>query len=211
MYLFLLTIFCIFSVRWDNLDTSGTTGTPKGIVRGHGGTAVCLNYNLDIQQDIQPGDMYFAASDIGWIVGHSFSLYGPLLRGSGSIIYEGKPTNPHPGMHWEVCDKYNVKGMYSSPTGMRSIKKEDYDGKITQSYKLSNLQSIAIAGERCDPDTVNWILKNTPDHVDFMDNWWQTEVGYPICSSHIHHYNFPIKPGSTSVPNFGYDVRIFNE
>ena len=94
---------------------------------------------------------------------------------------------------------------------MRSIKKEDYDGKLTKAFKMSNLKSIAIAGERCDPDTVNWITSNIPKGVEFMDNWWQTEVGYPICSSHIHHYTFPIKPGSTNVPNLGYDVRIFNE
>ena len=193
------------------LYTSGTTGTPKGIVRDIGGTCVALNYAMKMVMNTNRGDVYFATSDIGWVVGHSFIVYGPLLRGATTICYEGKPIGtPHCGKFWEMVDKYRVKSLFTSPTALRAMKKEDADLHVLKSYSLKTLESIHIAGERCDPDTINWLEKGVEYKIMVNDNWWQTETGWQICSNNTLQ-PFPILPGSAGKPLPGYDVRIYHQ
>ncbi len=164
--------------------------------------------------DIGRGDTWFAASDIGWVVGHSFIVYGPLIRGGTSIIFEGKPIIPNAGIFWNIVQTYKVKSIYAAPTAVRVIKKEDYDGKYIQEYDVSSLKGFHLVGERCDPDTIWWVHKNFPN-VIVNDNWWQTETGWPICSNFLNLERFkkpyPTVPGSVTKPCPGYDVRIFDE
>jgi propionyl-CoA synthetase len=162
------------------LYTSGTTGQPKGVVRDTGGSIVALKWSMSRIYDIEPGDVYWAASDIGWVVGHSYIVYGPLFNGSTTLIYEGKPVGtPDPGAFWRVISEYGVKSLFTAPTAFRAIKKEDPTGQFITKYDLSSLQSLFLAGERCDPDTLNWASDKLA--VPVIDHWWQTETGWSIC------------------------------
>lgn len=153
----------------------------------------------------------FATSDIGWIVGHNFIIYGPLVRGGTTVMYEGKPIGtPNAGVCWRICDDYKVKSFYIAPTGVRGIKKDDLDGEYIQHHSLDSLKSISMAGERCDPETVKWLQKHFPK-VHLNDNWWQTETGWMIASNYINLTTFPTKLGSATKPCPGWDVRIMDD
>lgn len=193
------------------LYTSGTTGVPKGIVRDTGGTITVLNWELANVMDIDHTDVYFSSSDIGWVVGHSFIVYGPLIRGAATVIFEGKPVStPHPAVFWEVVEKYKVKALYTAPTALRAIKREDFDYKEMRKFNTSSLKSIHMAGERCDPETVTWISEGLGGKVLINDNWWQTESGWSICSNNIRIHQFPTEPGSTTKPLPGFEVIIYD-
>ena len=164
------------------LYTSGTTGEPKGIVRDNGGHAVALNWSMGAIYNIQPGDVYWAASDIGWVVGHSYIVYGPLLAGATTILFEGKPVGtPDAGAFWHVIANHRVKTMFTAPTAFRAIKREDPNGKLVKNYDLSALTSLFLAGERSDPDTLMWAERSLG--VPVIDHWWQTETGWAICAN----------------------------
>jgi len=187
------------------LYTSGTTGQPKGVVRDTGGSIVALKWSMPHIYNIQPGDVYWAASDVGWVVGHSYIVYGPLFNGSTSVLYEGKPVGtPDPGAFWRVISEHKVKVMFTAPTAFRAIKKEDPNGVYLHKYDLSCLQALFLAGERCDPPTLEWAQQQLG--VPVIDHWWQTETGWPICANCLGAELGPIKPGSTAKPLPGYDV-----
>ena len=192
------------------LYTSGTTGQPKGVVRDTGGSIVALKWSMKNIYDTDPGDVYWAASDVGWVVGHSYIVYGPLFNGSTTVIYEGKPVGtPDPGAFWRVISEYQVKVMFTAPTAFRAIKKEDPEGKYLQQYDLSCLQSLFPARERCDPNTLAWAQDKLG--VPVIDHWWQTETGWPICSNCLGIELLPIVPGSPARPVPGYDVQVLDE
>ncbi|RWU12867.1 acetate--CoA ligase [Pseudidiomarina gelatinasegens] len=191
------------------LYTSGTTGKPKGVVRDTGGYAVALNYSMQTVYAIAPGQVMFTASDVGWVVGHSYIVYGPLLAGATTIMYEGKPVRtPDAGAFWRVCADYKVNVLFSAPTAFRAVKKEDPEGTLLESYDLSSLERIYMAGERLDPATYDWTTDITGKPV--YDHWWQTESGWPICANPVGIAEHPIKPGSATLPLPGYDVRILD-
>ncbi len=191
------------------LYTSGTTGKPKGIVRDNGGHAVALKYSLKAIYNVEPGDVFWAASDLGWAVGHSYIVYGPLLGGCTAILFEGKPVRtPDAGTFWRVIQDHKVKVFFTAPTAFRAIKKEDPDGKLRQQYNLSSLETIFVAGERCDPPTLNW-LGNLAG-VPIIDHWWQTESGWPMVANQMGINPIPVKAGSSSVPVCGYDLTILD-
>jgi propionyl-CoA synthetase len=196
------------------LYTSGTTGAPKGIVRDTGGTAVALNWVVEHVFDIQQGEIMFSASDIGWVVGHSFIVYGPLLRGATSLIYEGKPITPDAGAFWRIVEQYKVKTLYAAPTAVRIIKKEDYEGALVKKYDVSSLKNFLLVGERCDPDTIFWVHKTLPN-VKINDTWWQTETGWPISANFLKLSTFktvfPTLPGAVTKPAPGYQVAIMDD
>ena len=192
------------------LYTSGTTGRPKGIVRDNGGHAVALAWSMPNVYDVGPGDVWWAASDVGWVVGHSYIVYAPLLVGATTVMYEGKPVGtPDAGAFWRVVSDYGVKGLFAAPTAFRAIKKEDPDGEHLSRYDTSCLVNLFMAGERLDPDTYEWATRTIG--VPVTDNWWQTETGWPICSNMRGLEPMPIKAGSPSVPVPGYDVQILDE
>lgn len=194
------------------LYTSGTTGTPKGICRDNGGNAVALAYTMKYIFDIKPGEVYFSTSDIGWVVGHSYIIYGPLLVGATTLLFEGKPTGtPDAGIIWRTCEKYKCRGLYSSPTALRSMRREDPEGKHIKSAKLDNLNMISMAGERVDIPAYNWLLDSLPKHVIVNDNYWQTETGWSIGTNFANLHKFTGKPGSCTKPAPGMRVDIIGE
>jgi propionyl-CoA synthetase len=191
------------------LYTSGTTGKPKGIVRDNGGHAVALLWTMTNIYDIGPGDVFWAASDVGWVVGHSYIVYGPLLAGATTVLYEGKPVGtPDPGAFWRVVSDHRVKSLFTAPTAIRAIRKEDPDGEYMGKYDLSCLRYLFQAGERLDPDTYAWASARLG--VPVVDHWWQTETGWAIAANPIGVEPLPIKPGSPTVPMPGYDVRVLH-
>lgn len=192
------------------LYTSGTTGQPKGIVRDHGGHTVALRWTMRNFYNVEPGEVYWAASDIGWIVGHSYIVYAPLLNRNTTVVFEGKPVGmPDAGTFWRVINEYNVKTLFTAPTALRAIKKEDADGELTKKYDLTCLKALFLAGERCDPDTIHWAREHL--HCDVVDHWWQTETGWVIAGNPLGIKNFPIKLGSSTKPIPGYDIQILND
>lgn len=192
------------------LYTSGTTGAPKGIVRDHGGHMVAMNWSMKNVYAMNPGDVYWAASDIGWVVGHSYIVYGPLIRGCTTILYEGKPVGtPDAGTFWRVIADHKVNALFVAPTAIRAIKREDPNAELLKNYDLSNFRTLFLAGERADPDTVKWsedILG-----VPVIDHWWQTETAWSICANFMGIEHMPVKYGSPSKPSPGFDVRVFND
>jgi propionyl-CoA synthetase len=192
------------------LYTSGTTGTPKGIVRDNGGHAVALMNSMRMVYGVDAGDVFWAASDVGWVVGHSYICYGPLLAGCTSVIYEGKPVGtPDAGAFWRVCEEHRVRVLFTAPTAIRAIKREDSSGALMKQYDLSNLAALFLAGERCDPDTVVWSERLLARPV--IDHWWQTETGWAITGNFAGLGLFPVKPGSGGKPSPGYDVQALDE
>ncbi|AVI63518.1 propionyl-CoA synthetase [Halomonas sp. GFAJ-1] len=191
------------------LYTSGTTGKPKGVVRDTGGYAVALAYSMEAIYALQPGDVMFTASDVGWVVGHSYIVYAPLLRGCTTIIYEGKPVKtPDAGSFWRLIQEYKVKSFFTAPTAFRAIKKEDPDAKLLENYDISSLEHLYVAGERLDPPTFHW-LDDLLD-VPVIDHWWQTETGWPIAANLPGIEATPTKAGSATYPVPGFNVQILD-
>ncbi len=192
------------------LYTSGTTGRPKGVVRDNGGHAVGLAYSMAAVFDIHPGDVWWTASDVGWVVGHSYIIYAPLLVGATTVLYEGKPVGtPDAGAFWRVIAEHGVKALFTAPTAIRAIKRVDPDGAELAKYDLSGFQTLFVAGERLDPETYHWASKALG--VPVIDNWWQTETGWPI-SANLHGLErMPVKPGSSTMPVPGWDVQILDQ
>ena len=192
------------------LYTSGTTGKPKGIVRDNGGHAVALTWSMKNVYNIEAGDMWWSASDVGWVVGHSYIVYAPLFAGATTIVFEGKPVGtPDAGTFWRVIEKYGVKGLFTAPTAIRAIRKEDYNADFIKSADLSKFENLFLAGERLDPDTYHWATENLG--VPVIDNWWQTETGWPIASNLRGLEPMPIKPGSPTVAIPGYEIKVLDE
>ena len=192
------------------LYTSGTTGQPKGVVRHTGGHLVALNWTMKNVYNVEPGDRFWAASDVGWVVGHSYICYGPLIHGNTTIVFEGKPIGtPDAGTFWRVISEHRVKSFFTAPTAFRAVKREDPKGEFVKKYDLSCLQAVYLAGERADPDTIQWA--QTQLNVPVIDHWWQTETGFAIAANPLGIEQLPVKLGSPSVPMPGYDVRILDE
>lgn len=191
------------------LYTSGTTGKPKGVVRDHGGYSVALHYSMERIYGMAPGEVFFSASDIGWVVGHSYIVYAPLILGCTTLVYEGKPVKtPDAGAFWRLIEEYRVKAFFTAPTAFRAIKKEDPDGRWLEQYDISCLRTLFLAGERLDPPTFHW-LDGLLD-VPVIDHWWQTETGWPIAANLQGLDPQPCKPGSATFPVPGFDVRILD-
>jgi propionyl-CoA synthetase len=192
------------------LYTSGTTGLPKGVVRDNGGHAVALKWSLRHVYGMQPEDVFFAASDIGWVVGHSYIAYAPLLLGCTTVLYEGKPVGtPDPGAFWRVVEQHGVDTLFTAPTALRAIKREDPDARLLGDYDTASLRALFLAGERADPDTVAWCERAL--RVPVIDHWWQTETGWPIASNCLGLAALPVKRGSPARPVPGYDVRVLDD
>ena len=192
------------------LYTSGTTGRPKGIVRDNGGHAVAMAWSLPNIYDVHAGQVWWAASDVGWVVGHSYIVYAPLINGATTVLYEGKPVGtPDAGAFWRVVAEHRVEGLFTAPTAIRAIKKEDPDGRFLGEHDVSSLRTLFLAGERLDPETYAWASERLG--IPVVDNWWQTETGWPIASNLRGLAPMPIKPGSPTVPVPGYAVEVLDE
>ena len=192
------------------LYTSGTTGIPKGVVRDNAGHLVALKWSMKNVYGVEPGEVFWAASDLGWAVGHSYIVYGPLAQGNTTILYEGKPVGtPDPGAFWRVISQHQVSVFFTAPTAFRAIKREDYAGEYLKRYDLTKFRTLFLAGERCDPDTLGWALKQLG--VPVIDHWWQTETGWPIGANCVGLELLPIKPGSCGKAVPGYEVDVLND
>ena len=189
------------------LYTSGTTGEPKGVVRDNGGHMVALKWSMKAIYNVDAGDVYWAASDVGWVVGHSYIVYGPLLRGCTTILFEGKPVGtPDAGVFWRVISQHGVKCMFTAPTAFRAIKREDPRAELMKDYDLSQFKTLFLAGERLDPDTLHWAENCLK--IPVIDHWWQTETGWAICANCMGLHHFPVKMGSPTKPAPGWNVHV---
>ena len=192
------------------LYTSGTTGQPKGIVRDNGGHAVALHWTMKNIYGVEPGEVYWAASDIGWVVGHSYIIYGPLLHGNTTILFEGKPVGtPDAGAFWRVASEHKVATLFTAPTAFRAIRQQDPDGDFIPKYDLSSLRALFLAGERCDPDTLHWAENKLG--IPVIDHWWQTETGWSIAANCLGIELAPVKAGSVGRAAPGWEVRALDE
>jgi propionyl-CoA synthetase len=192
------------------LYTSGTTGEPKGVVRPNGGHAVALKWSMKNIYNVKPGDVYWAASDIGWVVGHSYIVYAPLLQGCTTILYEGKPVGtPDAGAFWRVIEQHKVNCLFTAPTAFRAIRREDPTGALLKEHDISSLRTLYLAGERCDPDTLHWAEDQLK--VPVIDHWWQTESGWPMAANPMGIEHMEVKAGSPTVAVPGYDIRVLDD
>jgi propionyl-CoA synthetase len=192
------------------LYTSGTTGQPKGVVRDNGGHMVALMWSMKYVYDIKPGEVFWAASDVGWVVGHSYICYAPLLNGSTTVVYEGKPVGtPDAGAFWRMISEYKMAALFTAPTAFRAIKREDPNAELLKKYDLSGFRALFLAGERSDPDTINWAVSHLK--VPVVDHWWQTETGWAIAANCLGLHEFPIKPGSPTKPVPGWGLEVLDE
>ena len=192
------------------LYTSGTTGRPKGVVRDNGSHAVAMKYSMKAIYNMDPGDVFWAASDVGWVVGHSYIVYAPLIQGLSTVLYEGKPIGtPDAGAFWRVCEEYGVKALFSAPTAFRAIKKADPESAFLKPYNLSKLETVFMAGERLDPATYHWVKDLLK--VPVVDHWWQTETGWAICGNLMGLEAKTPKPGSSTLPIPGFNVKILDD
>jgi propionyl-CoA synthetase len=192
------------------LYTSGTTGRPKGVVRDNGGHAVALHWSMKNIYGVDPGEVYWAASDVGWVVGHSYIVYAPLIHGNTTVLYEGKPVGtPDPGAFWRVIAEHHVSTLFTAPTAFRAIRKEDPAATHLARHDLTRFRALFLAGERCDPDTLHWAEDALG--IPVVDHWWQTETGWPICANPIGLETLPVKPGSPTKAMPGFDVRVLDD
>jgi len=192
------------------LYTSGTTGEPKGIIRDNGGHAVALKWTMKAVYNVEPGDVYWAASDVGWVVGHSYIVYAPLLNGNTTVMFEGKPVGtPDAGAFWRVIADHKISVMFTAPTAFRAIKRDDPDAKLLKNYDLSHFKGLFLAGERTDPDTLHWAENNLG--VPVIDHWWQTETGWSIAANCMGLHAYPVKPGSPTKAAPGWDIQVLDD